>query len=160
VASLVIEHGGGEDQVLAALLHDVLEDGGASYARDIEASLGPEVLALVEACSDGTAEAKASVAAEDKQADWKARKNAYLARLDTESPEALLVTGCDKLHNALSILGDLERIGPAVFDRFTGGLDGTLWYYATAASRLEARGCPVAPALSDVVARIRASCGA
>lgn len=93
VASLVIEFGGHEDQVLAALLHDAIEDGGSTYAAEIRNALGTDVIALVEACSDGTAEAKAAaVSPEAKQADWRRRKDAYLERLKRESAEALLVT--------------------------------------------------------------------
>ncbi len=158
VASLVMEYGGNEEQILAALLHDVLEDGGAAYADTIRDALGHGVLSIVEACSDSTAEEKTSVSPHDRRADWKARKDAYLARLVTESPEALLVSGCDKLHNASSILKDLDRVGISVFDRFIGGLNGTLWYYTSVSSLMERRGCPVAPALSAVVTRIVTRC--
>jgi len=35
----------------------------------------------------------------------------------------------DKVHNAESIVADLDRLGPAIWDRFKGGRDGTIWYY-------------------------------
>jgi GTP pyrophosphokinase len=70
---------------------------------------------------------------------WRARKEAYIAHLDTASPDALLVSACDKLHNARAIVTDLRTIGPAMFDRFNGGQDGTIWYYS---------------ALSDAFARL------
>lgn len=152
VASLVIEFGGSEDQVIAGLLHDAIEDGGEAYAARIREAFGPAVLALVEACSDGTAESKAAaVTPEAKQADWKRRKEDYLARLEIEGPAALLVTACDKLHNARAIVADLEAIGPVVFDRFTAGKVGTLWYYREVESVLRERGSPAASKLSAVV---------
>ena len=40
-----------------------------------------------------------------------------------------LVSLCDKLHNARSIVADLRTHGPEVWDRFKGGRDGSLWYY-------------------------------
>jgi (p)ppGpp synthase/HD superfamily hydrolase len=93
VASLVLEYGGSEDQAIAGLLHDAIEDGGSAYAPRIAAAFGPEVLALVEACSDGTAESKAKATTPAaKKADWRRRKLDYLKRLETEDPAALLVT--------------------------------------------------------------------
>lgn len=152
VASLVIEHGGTEDQAIAGLLHDAIEDGGVAYARRIHDAFGPHVLALVEACSDGTAEGKAgAVTPEARYADWKRRKSEYLERLKTEDKDALLVTACDKLHNVQSIVADLEAIGPATFDRFTAGRGGTLWYYREVEKILRKRDCPAAPMLSVVV---------
>ncbi len=155
VAALVIEHGGSEDQAIAGLLHDAIEDGGEDYATQIREAFGPAVLALVEACSDGTAESKAAaVTPEAKRADWKQRKDGYLARLRTEDPEALLVTACDKLHNTRAIVADLETIGPVVFDRFTAGREGTLWYYREVEAVLRQRGNPVATALSTAVSEM------
>lgn len=51
VASQVLVWGGTEDQFIAALLHDVLEDGGVEYAETIEADFGPNVLRIVKALS-------------------------------------------------------------------------------------------------------------
>lgn len=156
VATLVLECGGNEDQAVAALLHDAIEDGGSAYAKRINAGFGREVLALVEACTDGTAESKAkptTLAA--KKADWKRRKLDYLKRLETADPLALLIMACDKLHNARAVVTDLEEIGLEVFDRFTTGRDGTLWYYSAAATSLRKRGSPLAGALEDTVRRMK-----
>lgn len=105
VASLVLDYGGTPEQGAAALLHDVIEDGGQRFAGDIERQFGGHVLAIVEACTDGTAESKAKATSPAaKRADWKRRKLDYLARLRQESDEALLVSACDKLHNARAIV--------------------------------------------------------
>lgn len=69
------------------------------------------------------------------------------------------MTACDKLHNARAIVADLGQIGAAVFERFTTGRDGTLWYYGAVLEILEARDCPVAPALAHAVARMRVLAG-
>ena len=58
-------------------------------------------------------------------------RTSWSTHLAEADPDALLVSACDKLHNARSICTDLRRHGSAVFDRFTGGQDGTLWYYRT-----------------------------
>lgn len=149
VAALVLTHGGSEIQAAAALLHDTIEDGGEAYADRIEAALGPDVLAIVRACSDGTAEGKAAARTpEARYADWRRRKLQYidhLQKLPATSP-ALLVSACDKLDNARAIVADLRLLGGSIFDRFTGRRDGTLWYYEELAGIFADKG--VAPAAS------------
>jgi (p)ppGpp synthase/HD superfamily hydrolase len=162
VASLVLEHEGSEDQAIAALLHDVLEDCGAGHEPGIRAQFGDAVADIVLACTDGTHEAKGAVAPQDKAERWRQRKLAYVAALGTKPDDVLLVSGCDKLHNARAIVADLERpsVGRAVFDRFTGGRDGTLRYYASLSQVLRARDATVAHALEAEVARMHALAGA
>ena len=155
VASLVLEHGGDTEQAIAALLHDVIEDGGTPFAGEIEKRFGKRVLALVDACTDGTAEGKARAKTpEEKRANWWERKRHYLGRLKTEDSDALLVTACDKLHNARAIVADLEQVGSAVFDRFTAGREGTLWYYDSTLEILRERGSSVAEPLAAALARM------
>jgi (p)ppGpp synthase/HD superfamily hydrolase len=121
VASTTMEHGGNEDETIAALLHDAVEDqGGDATAQRIRAELGDRVAELVLALSDSTVEPKPP---------WRARKEAYLAHLATTDDGVRLVSMADKLYNALSIVRDLRRHGPSTFERFTGGREGTLWYY-------------------------------
>ena len=48
---------------------------------------------------------------------WRARKDAYLAHLEAEGPDALLVSAADKLHNARAIVADLRAHGPGMFTR-------------------------------------------
>lgn len=122
VASLALEAGADEDQAIAALLHDAVEDqGGAERLADIRARFGDRVAAIVDHCTDTDVEPKPP---------WRARKEAYIASLACKPAESLMVSLADKTHNASAILADLSRHGPAVWERFTGGKDGTLWYYA------------------------------
>lgn len=154
VASLVIEFGGSEDQTIAGLLHDTIEDGGAAHEATIRAQFGDAVADIVRACTDGTAEGKAShTDAEAKRRDWIERKLAYLAHLRQAPDATLLVSACDKLHNARAIVQDLEdpEIGTRVFDRFTGGRDGTLGYYQSLAEIFSARGVKAARVLDSTV---------
>jgi len=128
VAALVLEHGGDEDQAIAALLHDAVEDqGGLDTARMIRTRFGDRVADCVLACSDST---------DLDKAPWTQRKESYLAALATKSADALLVTSCDKLHNARSILADMDEVGAGVFERFTAKRDGTLWCYRALADEL------------------------
>jgi (p)ppGpp synthase/HD superfamily hydrolase len=152
VAGLVIEHGGDEDQAIAGLLHDILEDCGLEHAAPIGDRFGERVLGIVQACTDGTPDASG------KKAPWRERKVAYLAHLTSTPVDALLVSACDKLHNARAIATDLAS-GEDVFARFTGGRDGTLWYYRSLvdafADRLE-RDRPLVVELAASPPRARA----
>jgi GTP pyrophosphokinase len=121
VASLVLEHGGDEDEVIAALLHDAVEDqGGLKTLEEIRRRYGGRVAAIVEGCSDSHTIPKPP---------WKKRKVAYLAHLEEADPSVRLVSSADKLHNARAILSDLRRDGAGVWKQFNGGKEGTLWYY-------------------------------
>ena len=121
VSALVLEHGGTEDQAIAALLHDAAEDqGGVPTLEEIRRRFGDVVADIVAACSDSMVQPKPP---------WRGRKEAYLAKLRHASSSARLVTAADKLHNARAVLRDLREIGDAIWSRFRAGKDGTLWYY-------------------------------
>ena len=145
VASIALEFGASEDQAIAALLHDALEDGGPHYAPLIEAQFGAAVLSLVQACTDGVPDASGA------KADWGERKRAYLGHLAQAPAEVLLVSGADKLHNARAIVSDLITIGPEVFKRFKAGREGTLWYYRALADVFTQRRAPMAVMLEAEV---------
>jgi (p)ppGpp synthase/HD superfamily hydrolase len=121
VAALVIEHGGDEDQAIAALLHDGPEDqGGLATLLRIRELFGNRVGDIVEACTDTL---------QDPKPDWRPRKEAYLAALPRKHKDALLVSAADKLHNATCILADYREQGEALWSRFNTSRDGQLWYY-------------------------------
>ncbi|MDD2858987.1 MAG: HD domain-containing protein [Candidatus Nanopelagicales bacterium] len=124
VSSLVIEAGGNEDQAIAGLLHDAVEDaGGLPRAADIAERFGKTVVEIVLACSDSTDEQVKAVQ------DWKERKQAYLDRIEDEPMEALVVTIADKVHNARAVVTDLQQHGPEVLGKFNGSPHDILWYY-------------------------------
>ena len=148
VASLAIEFGATEDQAIAALLHDAIEDGGAEYEQVILENFGESVLAIVKGCTDGVPDANG------EKADWWDRKSAYLEHLENASDDVLLVSGADKLHNARAIVIDLQEIGPAVFDRFKAGMKGTLWYYRSLADIFSRRAAPMAKQLEAAVSQM------
>ena len=121
VASIVGENGGTEDEVVAALLHDAPEDmGGEERLDDIRRRYGEAVAGIVEGCTDTY---------EDPKPAWRPRKERYVAHVAEASRSVRLVSAADKLHNARSILADLDAVGEELWDRFTGGKEGTLWYY-------------------------------
>ena len=159
VATLVIEYGGTEDQAIAGLLHDTIEDCGEAHEAMIRAQFGDGVADIVCACTDGTAEGKDEhTTPEARKADWFKRKQDYLAHLSTAPDAALLVSACDKLHNAMAIVRDLENqgVGARVFDRFKGGIEGTLAYYKSLSRTMDLRGTPAAHALAVQVEHMHA----
>ncbi len=125
VASLVLESGGDEEMAIAALLHDAVEDqGGRPRLNEIRTMFGDRVAHIVEGCTDSDAEDPA------QKAPWCERKERYIHHVEHEAdPEVRLVSLADKVHNARAILLDFFEVGEAVFDRFSGRKQGTLWYY-------------------------------
>ena len=150
VASIALEFGATEDQAIAALLHDAIEDGGASYAHSIKALFGTYVLTLVQDCTDGIPDQSG------EKALWIDRKTAYLEHLQEASDEVLLVSCSDKLHNARAIVSDLITEGPSVFNRFSATTEQTLWYYRQLATIFTNRKTPPAKALESAVSQMEA----
>jgi (p)ppGpp synthase/HD superfamily hydrolase len=121
VAALVLEAGGGEDEAIAALLHDVVEDcGGVPVLEEVRHRFGDRVANIVQGCTDAYTIPKP---------EWKKRKLDYLDALRRANDDVRLVSAADKLHNVRTILADYRREGDRVWDRFSGRRDGTLWYY-------------------------------
>ncbi|TWH04162.1 HD domain-containing protein [Nocardioides sp. J9] len=148
VAALVLEHGGDDEQVAAALLHDVAEDhGGTARLADVAKEFGPEVARLVEALSDSLVDTDAG----EEKAPWQERKSTYLQHLADVDERVALISACDKLHNARSVEADLREVGPAVWERFrVQEPEQHLWYYR---SLVEALRPKVPAALGEMLQR-------
>ena len=126
VCSLALEHGADENEAIAALLHDAVEDqGGAKMLHRIHQEFGEGVASIVEGCTDTDLQPKPP---------WRQRKEAYLAHLPQAPASVRLVSAADKVYNARSILRDYRQIGEEVWQRFRGGREGTLWYYRSLAA--------------------------
>lgn len=129
VAALVMGEAGGrvlvtEDMVIAALLHDVVEDhGGMTRLHEVEQLFGANVAKMVEGLSDSFAENQ------HPKDEWKKRKSEYIERLRHEPDDVLLISAADKLYNAKAILDDFNEIGEAIWERFKRGADEQLWYF-------------------------------
>jgi (p)ppGpp synthase/HD superfamily hydrolase len=129
VASLVMGEAGGripvtEDMVIAALLHDTVEDhGGMPRLREVEERFGANVARMVAGLSDTFA------GDHDRKEGWEERKISYLDRLRREPDDVLLISAADKLYNAKSILDDYRLIKDAVWERFKRGADKQIWYF-------------------------------
>ncbi len=148
VTALAIENGADEDQSIAALLHDAVEDqGGLPTLERIRAAFGSRVADLVLGLTDAVVTPKPP---------WRQRKETYLAHLAKAPADLLLISLCDKVHNARSIVEDHALVGARLWQRFTGGREGTLWYYQSLATIFRARGpARLATELTELAARMQ-----
>lgn len=144
---LVLEYGGSEDEAIAALLHDALEDqpNDGLTRSEIETQFGVTVLEIVTACSDTQSHPKPP---------WRARKEAFLATLVSVSPSACLVIAADKLHNTRTLAREFREHGDSIWARFKGGREGTLWFSRAVLSALEKRACLPPALLSELASAI------
>jgi (p)ppGpp synthase/HD superfamily hydrolase len=110
VAGLVINDGGSEEQAIAALLHDCVEDaGGPPTLEEIRKNFGEDVARIVRECSDTD---------EQPKPPWLQRKQNYIEHLGQVGEDTLLVSVADKLDNARSMLRDYHQHGPKLWERF------------------------------------------
>ena len=129
VSALTIEYGGDEDEAIAALLHDAVEDQGGAVARaDILREFGLRVTEIVDGCTD------------EEGPPWRDRKEEYIGGLQHASKSVRLVVACDKVHNTRSLVMDYRTCGEALWARFTGRREGTLWYYRAMVTMLRSSG--------------------
>ena len=103
VASLVLEYGGDEDQAIAGLLHDVIEDCGSQHEPVVRERFGDRVADIVLACTDGTEESKA--AATTPEIHWRAMRTNEEIPASCEKP-------CAELKSRVACLGvQRPRVG-------------------------------------------------
>jgi (p)ppGpp synthase/HD superfamily hydrolase len=147
VASLVLEQGGSEEQAIAALLHDAIEDQGHKVTLEqIRQRFGETVAQIVDGCTDARSFPKPP---------WRERKESYIAHFRDAPATVRLVACADKLHNARTILADYRAVGEAVWERFNGGRAGTLWYYRALVEAFQATDVtPLVEELDRVVSEI------
>ena len=138
VCSLVLADGGSEDEAIAGLLHDTLEDHPELVPPlELERRFGPRVRSLVEGCTD-TPPGYAG----GPKPSWRERKLRYLAHLRDGPADDLRVSLADKLDNARAILADYTQIGEALWSRFSAGRGEQLWYYRAVVETLRERRPP------------------
>ncbi|MDE5081027.1 MAG: HD domain-containing protein [Trichodesmium sp. St17_bin3_1_1] len=147
VASIALEYGADEDEAIAALLHDAIEDqGGQTVRAEIRVRFGERVTEIVDGCTETDTTPKPP---------WAERKKAYIARISSTLPSVRLVSAADKLHNIRSILKDYRTQGDVVWDLFKGGKQGTLWYYRSLVAAFhEADSTPIVIELDRLVTEL------
>jgi (p)ppGpp synthase/HD superfamily hydrolase len=159
VSALVLEHGGSEDQAIAALLHDAVEDApagqGGAVLAEIRERFGDAVAEMVAACSDGLNDSG------ERKGTWQERKQAYVDGLPHKALDALLVTAADKTHNGLCIAADVRRYGRDFWSTFNASPDELVWYYTSVRNVVVQRlpGSAIAAALDRAVAELIAGAG-
>ena len=145
VAAIVLEQGGTENQAIGALLHDAVEDQDVTV-EEIRQRFNDEVAEIVEGCTDAETNPKPP---------WRERKEKYIAHLSEAGPSVWLVAAADKLYNARNVLEDYRIVGESLWERFTGGKDGTFWYYRTLAKTFrEINPSPLTDELGRVVSEL------
>ncbi len=127
VASIALHHGADEDEAIAALLHDAIEDVpealDADWVRDwLRFRFGERVLDIVEGCTDADVHPKP---------EWRVRKEAYVEHVRKATKSVVLVSASDKLHNASAILADYREVEEKLWERFNpdAGKAGVIGYY-------------------------------
>ncbi len=155
VCALTQQDGGDEDEAIAALLHDALEDKPDETSREeIGQLFGEKVLKIVELSTDTPAEYRGGV-----KPPWRERKENYLAHIRTSKPELLRVTLADKVDNARAIYNDYQRLGEDLWKRFNAGREDQIWYYESAVDAFKTAGVhgPLLEELERLVSQIRVS---
>ena len=158
VAAIVIEDGGGEDEAIAALLHDSLEDQGRHYpggvpalAAEIERRFGADVRRMVEALTECASDEERAIS--DKRERWRAHKRAYFAQIGNAGADVRRISCADSLYNTRSLAMGFRRLGTRLWTRFmTGRGDDQIWAYRSAAEAFQAAGAgPLADELAAAV---------
>ncbi len=143
VASLVLEHGGDEDEAIAALLHDAVEDqGGRPRLEEIREKYGDRVAQIVDGCTDSYG---------PPRVPWRQRKGYYIDKITREDAGVWRVSAADKLHNSRATLRELRERGHEAWGMYAGGRDGSIWYYRTLADFFNAN---LGDALADELDRV------
>lgn len=156
VTGTVLTYGGDEDEAIAALLHDSVEDHSdiVSFAS-LSKRFGARVAAIVESCSDTSVSPKPP---------WKSRKQHYIEHLHSADESVMIVSAADKLSNARAVIKDFRELGDRVWTRFNAGKDDQLWYYRSVTVVLMQRGQgtrvqPLIEELSRAVRKLESLCG-
>ena len=164
VSALVLANGGSDGAVIAALLHDSLEDQGDGYPggraalrAEIDARFGREVGEIVDELTDDSAIAKPEGEARGSRKEWLARKQLYIDHARHISLDACVVSCADKLHNLRSMIADHAEVGDKLWRRFrTGSKDDQVWYHAALAAAFRGRASDaLVEALDEAVAALK-----
>ncbi len=136
VAFILLKYTDNEDIIVAALLHDVLEDVEGYTTEDLKRDFGPKITRIVEGISEDEAPSKSSA---DRKTSWLKRKESYLAKLRNDSFEALMISSADKIHNLMSMIEEYKEQGESMWKAFNAPQDKKLWFYGEVLAILKKR---------------------
>lgn len=136
VCALVLEDGGDEDEAIAALLHDSLEDQpDKTSPEDISQRFGDRVLQLILSCTDTPPEYRGG-----PKPPWKQRKEKYVEHIRAGAEGALRIALADKVHNLADLIADYHQQGESLWDRFHAGKSDQVWFYRSLVMAFEQAG--------------------
>lgn len=125
VAWILSNYTNDEDIIVGGLLHDVLEDVKGYYYDDLVRDFGERVAQIVK----GVSEDKDPNIESDDKATWETRKLKYLAGLEHDSDESLMVCCADKIHNLQSMINAYKERGEELWAHFNSPKEKKLWLY-------------------------------
>ena len=155
VAGLVIENDGNETEIIAALLHDIVEDhGGDVQLARVREKFGPRVADLVAECCDSFPITKR------ERDTWRRRKREYIKKLETVSESAFKIEVADKLHNARMTYRDAMWMkNPSLWDKLGRSAEQQVAYFKVMHRLFERRYPSIQTSeLGVVVARLESFC--
>ena len=126
VAMIVSDYGFDEDTVVAALLHDTLED--TELNPDIiQSRFGTPLLDIVRDVSEPP-----------RPRTWRDRKRVYIAQIrDSPRQGAWAVAAADKIHNLSKMTQGLYDQGETYIRPFTAPVEDMIWYHETVLTTLQ-----------------------
>lgn len=131
VAMIVADYTKDEDVVIAALLHDTIED--TDYtAEELQEDFGGEVREIIESITEPQDDEK-------KQYTWLERKKKYAKQLKKAPEAALLVAAADKIHNMRAIVEEYFDDHSRFMQEYKGTLDDRLLIYQDFSNVLNSR---------------------
>ena len=131
VTFIVADYTDDEDTLIAALLHDTIED--TDYnADELLEDFGGDVQQIVLALSEPADES-------DKEYTWKEKKQKYAKQLKKAPEAALIISAADKIHNMRTIVEEYYDDHVRFMSEFRGSLDDRALMYEDISNVLNAR---------------------
>ncbi|MEX0930532.1 MAG: HD domain-containing protein [Candidatus Paceibacterota bacterium] len=125
VAMILGEYTDDEDVIVAALLHDVLEDVAGYYEHDMREEFGDRVTDIVK----GVTEPKDPNKPRSERLPWREIKERYLKNLENAPIESVMVAAADKIHNLRSFIEIIEQEGERTWEIFNSTPEERIWYF-------------------------------
>lgn len=131
VMLILRDYTGDENTLVAALLHDTLED--TDYTSDeLSDDFGKEVLLLVQTVTEPRENA-------DKKVPWIERKKIYAKQLRKGPIEAVMIAAADKAHNFRTVVDEYYTDHNRFLQDFGTDLEGRIEAYQTIANAINSR---------------------
>lgn len=121
VALLIAENGADDDTIIAALLHDTLEDTETTHSEIVE-HFSVNVAELVESVSEVREQGGV-------QLTWKERKILYIENLERSGEASILIAVADKIDNIESKIESFEQYGEDILTRWKQPPEEYCWYH-------------------------------